>query len=88
MAHTVTLTWQDDGSATGGFNVYRGAAVGSETKIASVAAGVLTYVDESPLATDSYFVRAVANGVESANSNEVTVSLPASAPTNLVAVVN
>jgi len=89
---SVSLSW--DASATPGvsYNLYRTKTTGgcavvgpACVKINTAAISVLTYADS---VTGSgrwfYTVRAIdADGIESANSNELAVILPPSAPANL-----
>lgn len=86
MAHSVTMTWTASTDPVSGYNVYRGAASGSEaTLLTPTPITATTFTDSSPLlGKDFYEVKSVLNGVESLVSNEVsTVILPAP-PTNLV----
>lgn len=87
MAHTVVLSWTASTDVVDGYNVYRGPA-GAETLLASGVTGT-TYTDSSPLQVTDYIVRSVRGGVESVNSNEISVSLPApAAPTGLSGVAH
>lgn len=55
-AHSITLSWPADSSATGGFNVYRGTTTGGPyTKIGSAAAGATSYTDTTGVAATEYY---------------------------------
>jgi len=95
FAATVTLAWDrspDPGVA--GYNIYRGTTTGGPyTKLnlmllpQTPVNDTPQYIDMTPMGsqlTYYYVVRAQSlGGVESANSNEVAVNPPPSAPTNL-----
>lgn len=87
MAHSVNLTWTASTDAVDGYNIYRGSAAGQETALinTSVVTGTSFTDSTAPLGASFYVARSVAGGVESDNSNEVSVSIRPSAPTNLVA---
>jgi hypothetical protein len=100
-AHSVSLAWGASPTVGATYNVYRGtfsgACAGPVTttcvKLTGSPITGLSYSDTTPPqgATSFYVVRAVAGGVESANSNEVAavVPLPSPAPpTGLIAKVN
>lgn len=78
--HTVTLTWKASKSVVKGYNVYRGTKSGGPyTRINHQLVQGLTYKDENVPggATYYYVTRSVdANARESANSNEITVTVP------------
>lgn len=92
--NSVKVSW--DASATTGvsYNLYRSKAAGGCAtagpqcvKVNTTAVAVLTFTDTT-LATSSgrwfYVVRAIdADGIESANSNELAVILPPATPANL-----
>lgn len=90
---TVHLSWtapSNGGSATTGYNVYRGASTGSEALFA--AAGTATSYDDNSAAngTTYYYQVTAVNAVgEGARSNEVSArpqaATPPSAPRNLTA---
>lgn len=87
MPHSASLSWTASTDTVDGYNIYRGTVSEAEaTKLdASPVAGT-TFVDNAPLLGQSFYVvRAIVGGVESVNSNEVTVSLRPSAPTQLAA---
>lgn len=90
MAHTVVLTWTASTDAVDGYNLYKGSAAGQETTKVNTAVVVgTTFTDEAATVGESFYVaKSVANGVESVASNEVSVSIRPSAPTNLVAVAD
>lgn len=89
MAHNVNLSWQasTDSSVTG-YNVYRGGAAGAESTLLTATPVAATTFDDTTESAGSWFyiVKSVAFGIESLASNEVTVVLRPSAPTNLVVV--
>lgn len=88
MAHSVSLNWVASVDTVDGYNIYRGIVSGAEaTKLDASPVTGTSFVDNSPLVGNSFYVvRSIVNGLESVNSNEVTVSFRPSAPTNLVAV--
>jgi hypothetical protein len=80
MAHSASLSWTASTDAVDGYNVYRGSAAGAEnTKLNAALLTGTAFVDTAPPLGDIFYVaRAVKNGVESVNSNEVhAVILPA-----------
>jgi len=78
--HSVSLTWKASKSEVLGYNVYRGTSSGGPySRINSELVRELTYKDENVPGSRTYYyvTRAVdANGRESANSSEITVSIP------------
>lgn len=88
MAHSVNLSWAASSDPSSSYNVYRGTAAGAETTLLNAAPiTATTYDDTTPTAgTWFYAVKSVLNGVESVDSNEVTVSLRPAPPTSLVVV--
>jgi len=89
MAHNVNLSWTASTDAVDGYNVYRGAAAGAETTTPLNAALITgtTYDDTTAVAGKSYYtVKSSLGGVLSVVSNEIAVSLPPAAPTNLILV--
>ena len=96
-AHSITLTWQLDSAATGGYNVYRGTASGGPyTMIGSAYAGTISYVDTSGTGNVQYFYVVTALDTatpadESHFSNEATAVFLAGVippPIDLQAVSN
>lgn len=87
MAHTVSLNWTASTDTVDGYNVYRGSAAGQEsTKLNTAIVVGTSFTDTTPSLGQSFYVaRSVAGGIESTNSNEVSVSLQPAAPTQLVA---
>jgi len=79
-SHSVTLTWKASKSAVKGYNVYRGTSSGGPyARVNSELVRELTYKDENvPGGKTYYYVsRSVdANGRESGNSGEITVTVP------------
>lgn len=90
MSHSVTLNWVASTDAVDGYNLYKGTAAGQETiKVNSAVVVGTSFTDASETVGNLFYVaRSVANGVESVNSNEVSVSVPPAPPTNLVAVAS
>lgn len=90
MAHTVTLTWVASIDTVDGYNVYRGTAAGAEsTKLNTALVTGTTFTDSTPLGGHDYYtVKASLGGVEAVASNEVSVVVPPSPATNLVATLN
>jgi hypothetical protein len=86
--HSVSLSWTASTDAVDGYNVYRGALAGQETtRVNTALVTATTYVDAAPPVGPSFYVvRAVKNGVESANSNEVSAVILPQPPTSLVVV--
>jgi hypothetical protein len=80
VSHSVTLTWTASTSAVSGYNVYRSTVSGGPyTKLNSTAIAAATYVDTTVQASTTYFyvVTSVdSSNVESANSTEVSVTVP------------
>jgi len=78
--HSATLTWKASSSQVAGYNVYRSITSGKNyQRINSSLVRGLTYQDKAVVsgATYYYVTRAVdAQGHESANSNETSVSIP------------
>ena len=73
-AHTVTLSWTASTTPNVSYNVHRAATSGGTyTKIGSVGVGVLSYIDSTALAGETYFY--VATAVDSSN-NESARSAP------------
>lgn len=90
MSHTVALNWTASTDTVDGYNVYRGSAAGQETtKLNSAVIVGTTFTDASPLLGDTFYIaRSVVGGIESTNSNEVSVVLLPAAPTQLVATAH
>lgn len=88
---SVLITWVASTSTVDGYNIYRGPAAGQETtklNTTGVVTGT-TFTDSAPVpGEDFYVVRASVSGVESVNSNEVSVTLPPAPPTNVVATLS
>jgi len=80
VAHSVTLTWTASTSTVVGYNVYRSTVSGGPyTKLTSTADASTTYTDSAVTAGATYFyvVTSVdSSGVESANSSEVSATIP------------
>ena len=87
---SVTLNWTASVDTVDGYNIYRGTAPGQEgTKLDASPVTGTTFVDSTPLLGTSYYVvRSIVNGLESVNSNEITVNLRPAAPTNLAGTAN
>ena len=71
---TTKLSWSYSDSGNPGFAVYRMTGNNAFTELATVPAGVTTFVDDNlpPDEHFKYFVRAVSNGAYSAPSNTVS----------------
>jgi hypothetical protein len=80
VQHSAVLTWNASTSTVAGYNVYRSTVSGSSyTKTNSSLVAALTYTDSSVQSGTTYFYVTTAvdsNGVESANSNEVSAPIP------------
>jgi hypothetical protein len=80
VSHSVTLTWTASTSTVSGYNVYRSTVSGGPyTKLNSTLIAATTYVDSTVQASTTYFyvVTSVdSSNVESANSAEVSVTVP------------
>lgn len=78
--HTATLNWTASVTPNVSYNVYRATTSGGPyTKVGSVGVGVVSYIDSTALAGQTYFyvIRAVdGTNTESANSNEAQAVLP------------
>lgn len=88
MAHEVVLDWTDIADPTAQYNVYRANTSGGygTTPLNStpLAVGVATFTDDTVgVGTSFYVVRSVEDGLESPNSNEVSVRILPPAPTGL-----
>jgi hypothetical protein len=72
--HTVALSWTASTTPNASYNIYRSTTSnGTYTKIGSVGMGVLSYIDSTALAGETYFY--VATAVDSSN-NESAYSAP------------
>lgn len=80
VTHSVELSWTASTSTVSGYNVYRSAVSGGPySKIDSSVAPLDTYTDPNAQAGQTYYfvVRAVTgSGVESADSTQVSVTVP------------
>jgi Carboxypeptidase regulatory-like domain len=80
QAHSVALSWTASTSTVSGYNVYRSMVSGSGfTKLNSSLVASLSYSDASVQSGTIYFYVATAvdsGGDESANSNQVSASIP------------
>ena len=85
MAHSVSLSWNASLDTVDGYNIYRGAAAGSEaTKLNAALVTTLVFTDPAPsLGQDFYIVRSSVGGVESPVSNEVSAVILPLPPTGL-----
>jgi HYDIN/CFA65/VesB family protein/ASPM-SPD-2-Hydin domain-containing protein len=80
-SHIVLLSWTASTSTdVSGYNIYRATASGGygAAPLNSTPVSGTTYTDSSVSGSQTYFyvVRAVASGVASSDSNEVTASIP------------
>ena len=80
VSHSVTLTWTASTSPVSGYNVYRSTTSGGPyTKLNSSLIAATTYTDSTVQASTTYFyvVTSVdSSNVESANSTEVSATVP------------
>ena len=82
VAHEVDLSWNAPASSTdpvAGYNIYRSTGTGSFVLINSSPDSAVVYVDSTVAsgANYSYVVKSVdSSGVESAPSNQITVTIP------------
>jgi len=80
QAHTVTLTWNDNGSGIAGYRVYRGTISGGPyVGVNSSLISSTSYVDASVVSGGKYYYVATAvdhSGNESAYSNEASATVP------------
>jgi hypothetical protein len=80
VTHMVSLSWTASTSTVTGYNVYRSTVSGGPyTKVNSSVVAATTYSDSAVQASTTYFyvITSVdAQGVESAYSNEVSVTVP------------
>lgn len=78
-APQVSLGWSPSTSAVQGYNVYRGPAPGSYTKINTALDPNTTYTDTTVSGGMTYYYAATAvnsNGQESTYSSPVEISIP------------
>jgi fibronectin type 3 domain-containing protein len=80
VQHSAVSTWNASTSTVVGYKVYRSTVTGSSyTKINSSLVSSLTYTDSTVQSGTTYFYGTTAvnsNGVERANSNEVSAAIP------------
>ena len=80
VSHSVTLTWTASTSTVAGYNVYRSTVSGGPyTKLNLTPVAATTYTDTTVQSGMTYFfvVTSVdSSGVESANSTEVSATIP------------
>ncbi len=77
--HNVDLWWAPSSSSVAGYNVYRGTAVGSYTKINTALDSQTTYTDATVVSGQTYYYAATAvssSGQESGYSSPVQVAVP------------
>jgi hypothetical protein len=78
--HTVTLNWTASTTPNVSYNIYRSTTAGGPyTKVGSVGVGVVSYIDSTSLAGQTYFyiARAVdSTNSESVDSNQAQASIP------------
>lgn len=93
MAHQVVLSWQESSPSDPAvsYNIYRGPSVsGPFAKLANAPS--TTYTDTTVVSGQSYSYEVTAvdsNGVESGDSNIITVEVPGpNAPTGLTGVAS
>jgi hypothetical protein len=97
MSHSVVLTWTASVDmpnpipAGDGYNVYKGTSPGAEgaTPINAAPIAANTYTDNAvTVGTYDYYVTAVVNGAQSADSIQVSAVILPAAPTGLSAVAS
>src|SRR5215469_13459900 len=80
VSHSVSLTWSGSGSGVAGYNVYRSTVSGGPySKINSSLDSQTSYTDGSVSSGTTYYYAVTAvgtNGMESADSNQVTAAVP------------
>jgi Abnormal spindle-like microcephaly-assoc'd, ASPM-SPD-2-Hydin len=80
VAHSATLSWTPTTSTVAGYNVYRSAVSGGPfTKLDSSVVAIDGYTDTSVQAGQTYYfvvTGVTAAGVESADSTQVSVTIP------------
>lgn len=89
MAHQVSLSWNADPDASGGYNVYRGSSASAiNTLLNSSPIMTTTYQDTTVAPGDWFYAVAAvgANGVLSPQSTDVSVVIIPAAPTGLIVV--
>lgn len=77
--HSVALNWQPSASLVSGYFVYRGSSASNTTKLFLSSIAATSYTDSSVANGQTYFYAVTsvdANSVESAPSNEVSVTIP------------
>lgn len=79
-SYSVNLTWQSSSSSElAGYNVFRGTSSGSYTQLNSSPLTGTAYTDSAVLDNQTYYYVVTAvntSGVQSANSNQTSVSIP------------
>jgi Abnormal spindle-like microcephaly-assoc'd, ASPM-SPD-2-Hydin len=77
--HSVALNWQPSTSQVSGYFVYRGSSASNTTKLFLSSIAATSYKDSSVVDGQTYFYAVTsvdADSVESAPSNEVSVTIP------------
>jgi Abnormal spindle-like microcephaly-assoc'd, ASPM-SPD-2-Hydin len=77
--YSVSLSWNASSSPVAGYNVYRGTAVGSYSKINSALDPSTTYTDSTVVSGTTYYYAATAvssSGIESGYSAPLQVVIP------------
>ena len=87
-AQDTKLSWDASTTPAVTYNVYHKpsacSSAGAFTKLNAAPVTVLTFTHvNAPVGVSCYAVRSEAGGLESANSNLLTVNLPPAPPTNL-----
>ena len=77
----ISLTWTDNTAGAASFNIVRAIGTGGFTQLATVAAGVTSYLDSTVVAGTTYVyeVQAALNGLVSDFSNSASATTTASA---------
>ena len=79
VQHSVALNWEPSASQVTGYFVYRGASASSTSRLFVTAIAATTYTDSSVASGQTYFYAVTSvdsNNVESAPSNEISVTIP------------
>jgi fibronectin type 3 domain-containing protein len=79
VQHSVALNWQPSPSQVTGYFVYRGASATSTSKLFVTAIAATAYTDSSVSDGQTYYYSVTSvdsNNVESAPSNQISVTIP------------
>jgi fibronectin type 3 domain-containing protein len=79
-SHSVALSWTDTGGQIAGYNVYRSTVSGGPyNRINGALDGTTSYTDSNVISGTAYYYTVTAvgtSGLESAYSNQTTVTIP------------